>query len=242
MPERRLVLGNARSAWISNLPPFSNADNIQGGGSTFGVITSVTLQTHPSPKILNLGVGIIGSAQDPKLADWIAHFFSKFPYLESKGISGYMLTGRDIENIVQPGADPLSGVLASLVLQDTEDEKDIVDLIGSVVEELQARFPDSGIATFQQVFKYPSFLDWFKVNKDSGEAGTDICGGGRLLSEKHLTADVDALVEMIGTNMDAVGRFSAFIVSGKGVHEAQPRGGGNAVVPAWRKAIVHCGK
>jgi hypothetical protein len=35
---------------------------------------------------------------------------------------------------------------------------------------------------------------------------------------------------------------TVFLVSGKGVHQAKPRGGGNAVLPAWRTSWVHASK
>ena len=214
----------------------------QGGGSTFGVITSITLKTYSSPKIVHLNMGLFGSPTDPGLADWVAYFVSKFPYFESKGISGYTAVGRGIPNALKPDGDPVSGVIALLAMQDTDDESDILSVINPVVEEVKVKFPDAGIVFAPAVSKYESFLAWFQVFLDKNQPGVDVCHGGRLLSEKHLTADVGGLANAITTAMDAVGVIGFFIVSGKGVREAEPRGGGSAVLPAWRKAIVHSGK
>jgi hypothetical protein len=39
---------------------------------------------------------------------------------------------------------------------------------------------------------------------------------------------------------DAGGRL--YMVSGKGVWNSKPRGGSDAVNPAWRKTLIHAGK
>jgi hypothetical protein len=38
------------------------------------------------------------------------------------------------------------------------------------------------------------------------------------------------------------GTGNAYLVTGPGVRNAKPRGGGNAVCPAWRKAVIHASK
>ena len=63
--------------------------------------------------------------------------------------------------------------------------------------------------------------------------------GSWLLPPETLTDDalIDALVKFLG---DSGGGL--YMVSGKGVWDAKPRGGGDAVNPAWRKALIHAGK
>lgn len=63
--------------------------------------------------------------------------------------------------------------------------------------------------------------------------------GSWLLPAETLTDDAlrPALVQFLGQDG---GRL--YMVSGKGVWDAVPRGGSDAVNPAWRKALVHAGK
>lgn len=64
--------------------------------------------------------------------------------------------------------------------------------------------------------------------------------GSWLLPAETLTHNEDfgdALKTFMG---DAGARF--YMVSGKGVWDAVPRGGSDAVNPAWRKALIHAGE
>ena len=86
---------------------------------------------------------------------------------------------------------------------------------------------------------FPSFYSMFLKFADDSGAGVDKVVGSRLLPPKTLTAPAfsGALKEFLG---EAGGRL--YMVSGKGVWNAKPRGGSAAVNPAWRKALIHAGK
>lgn len=86
---------------------------------------------------------------------------------------------------------------------------------------------------------YSTFYEMFVANADQSGAGVDKVVGSRLLPPKSLTEDgfQDALIQFLG---QSGGRL--YMVSGKGVWNAEPRGGGNSVNPAWRKALIHAGK
>lgn len=79
----------------------------------------------------------------------------------------------------------------------------------------------------------------FLALADSDGAGVDKVVGSRLLPAETLTDDDfrDALIEFVG---DSGARL--YMVSGKGVWDAKPRGGSDAVNPAWRKSSIHAGK
>jgi hypothetical protein len=65
-----------------------------------------------------------------------------------------------------------------------------------------------------------------------------------LLDEATLSGNQTALKEAlkgyIGEGLTASGTL--YLLGGKGVWDAQPRGGSDAVNPAWRKALGHFGK
>lgn len=85
---------------------------------------------------------------------------------------------------------------------------------------------------------YPSFKSWFDVWSDQSLTGFDQYVGSRLLDEKALTTsngtELSQAFKLVGG--------SAYLVAGKGVQNAKPRGGSTSVTPTWRKAVVHAGK
>lgn len=68
------------------------------------------------------------------------------------------------------------------------------------------------------------------------------CIVSRLLDKDVLTKDLDALSEALKPALLDDGWLATYLVAGKGVNEAKPCGGGNAVHPARRKAYVHARK
>ena len=86
---------------------------------------------------------------------------------------------------------------------------------------------------------FPDLYSLFLKYADASKAGVDKVVGSRLLPPETLTDDalIDALIDFLG---DSGG--SLYMVSGKGVWDAKPRGGNDAVNPAWRKALIHAGK
>ena len=65
--------------------------------------------------------------------------------------------------------------------------------------------------------------------------------GSRLLDGPALTANATATKLAFEKFADG-GQATVYIVSGKGVWHAQPRGGDTAANPAWRKTYVHASK
>jgi hypothetical protein len=67
--------------------------------------------------------------------------------------------------------------------------------------------------------------------------------GSRLLDAEALTANLTAVkVALQGFIAPGGGQANVDFISGKGVWNAVPRGGSDAVNPAWRKALIHMSK
>jgi hypothetical protein len=62
--------------------------------------------------------------------------------------------------------------------------------------------------------------------------------GSRLLDSEALSANATA-TKLALEKFSAGGQATVYIVSGKGVWEATPRGGSTAANPAWRRTYVH---
>lgn len=182
----------------------------------------------------------------PDIPEIQALFLSKIPDLLDAGASGYVWVSKALENPEGEDADPplLAGVFGILALQDTDDEEDMLALMDPIAEEAAERYPASDVTFSPQFEKFDSFLDWYNVYFDQGPAGTNMWMGSRLLDEEALTGDAEKLAADLDLLMDSTEETSlmVLIVAGKGVHEAEPRGGGNAVLPAWRKSYAHARK
>lgn len=85
---------------------------------------------------------------------------------------------------------------------------------------------------------FPNFYSMFLEYADDDGVGVDKVVGSRLLPPETLTEDAfsGALMDFLG---GSGGRL--YMVSGKGVWDAKPRDGSDAVNLAWRKALIHAG-
>ncbi|GAW19589.1 hypothetical protein ANO14919_090770 [Xylariales sp. No.14919] len=206
-----------------------------GGGSTFGVMTSVTIATHPTPKLVAGIIGILSlDISAPWVWDMIGYIASQLPYLMSKDVSGYAffsgnLTGPDGNN----GTASFAGMGGEYMILDTQDINDMQAIWDPIIAHVNKTWPDALVAI--DVNPYPSFKAWFDLWYDKDTTGYDQYVGSRLLDEKALTSlDSVALGQVFKKT-----KGSAYLVAGKGVQNAKPRGGSISVSPSWRKAVVH---
>ncbi|KAH6855037.1 hypothetical protein B0I37DRAFT_45861 [Chaetomium sp. MPI-CAGE-AT-0009] len=211
-----------------------------GGGSTFGVMTSVTMKTFPSPK-LESATAIIVTPQidDPRpIFDMVAYVLSQLPSMGDQGLSGYSYIFRQFANPFDGGNTTIGGLIFSGVLQDSSPEA-LRELWDPIFAHVSATWPDLFMTLYYQPKSFPSFLGWYSENYDTTSAGENTYLGSRLLDRDALTKNLTSLSEAFERFTD--GEVStAYLISGKGVHNAKPRGcSGNAVLPAWRKAYIH---
>lgn len=215
--------------------------SLQGGGSTFGVITSITLKTHPTPKIYNISWLVVTDHKAPFLWDMVAYVGSQIPRMMNKGLSGYNLVTTSMPNPI-PGSgspDNIAGFLGTAILQDAQDPGLIQQEIFRPINDTITKRWAGKVTLIQSTIQYDSWLAWFDKNFDSTTAGLSAYLISRLLDENALTRDPKKLAAAWKAGSSASGSMSAFMVGGKGVQEAKPPGGGNAVNPAWRRAYVH---
>ncbi|KAF7552346.1 hypothetical protein G7Z17_g4398 [Cylindrodendrum hubeiense] len=211
-----------------------------GGGSTFGVLTSITIQTHPPKKLTMVSFMIFTIPQAPFTLDLVTWAISQIPYLSDSGLSGYLLATVDSPPPVPlPGLpDRVAGLMGKTIILDTQDTAEINEIFQPLNETIQERWPGQvNLVVLTQPFD--SFMDWYKENFDDGSAGGSFYLISRLLDKNTLTNDLDALADALKPILINDGWLGTYMVAGKGVNEAKPRGGGNAVHPAWRTAYIH---
>ncbi|KAI0138180.1 FAD-binding domain-containing protein [Hypoxylon sp. NC0597] len=200
-----------------------------GGGSTFGVMTSVTLATYPSPEMAELGLALFTAEPNATYTwDMVGYVLSQYPYLDSKGVSGYSII---TQNFSIPGFQ-VAGIGGSFVILGTQDINDMLSIWAPILDHINKTWPSVTPILSPQTFS--SFQDWFSVHYDQGAAGYDLWVTSHLLDAESLTSNTTATAEAFRNF-----RGNAHLVAGQGVKNAKPRGGSNAVNPSWRRAIVH---
>ncbi|KAI0112949.1 FAD-binding domain-containing protein [Daldinia grandis] len=202
-----------------------------GGGSTFGVMTSVTLTTYPSPTVVGATVSILSpEINAPYFAEVAGYLLSQYPYLDSKGISGYSIVS---SNFSYPGVPTTgAGMGGFFLLLDTQDVNDMLDVWNPIIEHVNKTWPEITTAVIPET--YSQLQDWFSTYYDRGSAGTDLWVGSHLLDAEALTKNATAVGEAF-----EVFNGQVYLVAGQGAKNAKPRGGSDSVNPSWRKAIVH---
>jgi len=201
-------------------------------------MTSVTLATHPTPKIVGGEAGVFTvDLKAPWLWDMIGYVLSQVPYLTEKGVTGYTFI---TENFTAPAGDnstfDVAGIVGEFMIIDTQNPADMAKIWQPIFKEVQARWPTA--YAYVNVEPYASFSAWFKKYDDLTAAGYDQYTGSRLLDEKAFTSYNSTYLGQVFKNSGG----SPYLVAGKGVQNAKPRGGSTAVSPAWRKALAHVGE
>jgi hypothetical protein len=233
--EYGLVLGCSRSKFTC----FNCLDALltsQGGGGTFGVITKVTIRTIPETPIALYNFNLQAKANSTVYWEILSYFVAQYPALSAANISAFTYLYPNIT------LDELTGPVASFevvfVLPDPVSEATLGDLWAPFWAHVNETYP--GQTTTQTTSKvFPNLYSMFLKYADSSSAGVDKVVGSWLLPPEALTGNglMDALAGFVGTSGARL-----YMVSGRGVWNAEPRGGSNAINPAWRKALIHAGK
>jgi hypothetical protein len=165
----------------------------------------------------------------------VGYVLSQFPYLDTKGVSGYSFTSANYTiSDGNNGTINLAGIGGLFTVLDTQDISDMQAIWEPIISHVKATWPTA--VTTLDMNPYPSFQSWFSVFYDQNEAGNDEYVGSRLLDAKSLTNSTT-----VGETFK-ISLGSAYLVAGKGVRDAKPRGGSTSVTPTWRRTIAHVGK
>jgi hypothetical protein len=169
----------------------------------------------------------------------IAYFMSQFPSLADAGVSGYPQIFKNVYSYLSPTI-PVTGLMGLVLMLDTTNSTDITSLFDPIFNYINTTWSGEFAFTATPTW-YPSHYAWYEVNYDPSSAGYENVMSSRLLDREALTGNLTKAKEAYELFADG-GGSNMFMVSGKGVHDAVPRGGSNAVLPAWRSTYVHASK
>lgn len=204
----------------------------------------MTFKAFPSSPYATV-IGFLGTVPGTEAFwDVTANVLAQFPKLNDQGISGYTFIAPGFTsaafNITIP-VDAYYGVFNLPLLHPGNSSASLVSAINDVFSTATAAYPFR-FAKYVVPTLYKDFYSYYVINNGPLDAGFDAIFGSRLLDEEALTSNLTAVIEAFKTATPSGSSSSAYLVGGKGVWDAVPRGGSNAVNPAWRKALVHSGR
>jgi hypothetical protein len=172
----------------------------------------------------------------------MTYWLSQYPSLAKQGIAGYhnIYPNNSFEGTLFGG---IQGEFILPGLSASNTSASLEAAIAPLISHIGTTWP--GLFSNESgSFSYPSFYSWWALSNGPDNAGADIMVGSRLLDTEALTGNLAALKTALkGAIAPGFGLSGqANFVSGEGVWNAKPRGGSDAVNPAWRKALVHFGK
>ncbi|RDA95299.1 hypothetical protein CP533_3434 [Ophiocordyceps camponoti-saundersi (nom. inval.)] len=213
-----------------------------GGGSTFGVVTQITLRTYPSPKILGIHWVAGIAAHDSHASDLAPHVMSKLPDAVDAGLLGYNAIIDNTQNpFPVPGQDisgqNISGIFGVNAVMDTNDAAEAYRVLKPVADAVQAKWRGRA-KLWLTTTPYPSYMAYVNGVYSPRPGGYGWYEVSRILDRKTMSGNVEGLAHALQAVKSNRGNTFAMTLAGKGVQEFSPPGGGNSVNPGWRAAYA----
>jgi hypothetical protein len=166
----------------------------------------------------------------------MAYFLTQLPTISAANISAFLYLFPSIA-LTENGA-PVASFDGVFALPDPASESALEDMWAPIWAHVNETYPNQTTTQATSTI-FPNLYSLFLQFADASVAGVDKVVGSWLLPPATLTEDamMDALKTFLGESGARL-----YMVSGKGVWDAEPRGGSDAVNPAWRKALIHAGK
>ena len=208
-----------------------------GGGSTFGVVTSVTLRTHPdvSTPLFSFNATIIpstGKVDDANATMWelVSRWHALAPAVKDQGGSGYYYI---LPNFLEENLNFFIGILFFIGRTDVKKIEDLfAPLTAWAYENIGG--PETGLVNSTVIPPFPASA--FFTNFGASSTGSNSILGSRLLSRDLLSTP-----EGVNRTTTALEELSALGGSFIGHYVTPPQNitVDSAVHPAWRKAVSH---
>lgn len=210
---------------------------LQGGGSTFGIIVSVTVKAYPSISAVEYLFAYNTTADSDTFWSLVADFHTRLPDLSDSGVMGYYYA---IPNDTSEADPATAGKVMGIWLVPQKTVAQVRALIRPMEVAIGAsQWPDkvviSSLAT-----QHPDFAADWSANPPE-PVGFDGRLGSRLLGRPALS-NATALKALLKQSTPVPWALMGNLVAGKGLNEVKIAGGNNSVNPAWRTAYVHLSK
>ncbi|KAJ5104156.1 hypothetical protein N7532_004685 [Penicillium argentinense] len=210
-----------------------------GGGGSFGVVTRVTIRTHPEAPVIAYNINITTSGDDPRFWKAFSEFHAALPSLNDAGGSGYYFGSPNLP--LGPNTS-VSSLTSLLFFPEKTDQNEIAKLYEPLKSKLQQV---GGVKVDDAAIPFPSVNSTiFTVLLQEG--GTDTTGSissllvSRLYSKDLMLSDNGPgrlATAWKSLRWDPYSSFIGHVVAGPAV--AASKNIDSAVNPAWRKTVSH---
>jgi hypothetical protein len=179
----------------------------------------------------SVGVLIASAIESESYWNAMAYIASQVPRLSDAGISGYMYLGRNVN-------DTYSGSQAIFfAFNKTSDY--ILGQLAPIEEWMNQTWPNQFQIQAQASPDSATFYGWWAPFASVTGKGVNTLLASRLFDTKALGQPLSKIEQMLRSTVPTNGVSIIHLVAGKGVQNAKPSGGSDAVNPAWRKAYFH---
>lgn len=201
------------------------------------------MKAHPTPKVQSFVFVAATSPESPLAADFATFIASQTPKLMDAGVRGYgWLALNGTNPIPSPGMpDRWAGFAGAMTLLDKGPEA-VQEILGPLNKTVLEKFNGTGMVLSLPVESYGTWLEYYDKHFDNGTAGGGAIMVSRLLDEQALTGNYEALKEALRAATEPNDMIDFYLLGGKGVQNAEPRGGSDSVNPGWRRAYIHTRK
>lgn len=208
----------------------------QGGGSTFGVVLRFTLHAIPTVPIASWYGWIMGNVSADANWDAITHIHEQWPK-RLTGASGYMIGTPSLMAHNYTLAPSLS-----VTLPNATSNSSLPDRLNPIFQEIK-NLTGGKVQAYGTFYYYKSWSDTISRNSTKDDS-KDFPGAGQTKLITSWLWDAEAMKRpnlkeiLIASSDNQTLLFNDF-TAGPGTHKPPfMRGGGNAINPAWRRAIV----
>jgi hypothetical protein len=190
---------------------------------------------YPQKPTSQYEVSIASSATNEHWWDAMVYLFGQFPRLSDNGMMAYMYM---LPNISNCGLPTNCSVFFGEFLMVDHAPGTAGALFAPIGAKMNSTWPNEIFISANET-QYPTYYDWWNSHRDQGTYGDDVLIGSRLLDGPSLAKPAAEVKTMLKSSVRDGSVANVIMAAGKNVWNAKPRGGGNAVNPAWRKAYLH---
>ncbi|OAL27900.1 hypothetical protein AYO22_03245 [Fonsecaea multimorphosa] len=200
-----------------------------GGGSTFGVLISVTMKVYPTlPGSLTIFTANTTSNSD---TFWSisTYFTSQVPSLSDKGANGYHY----FIPYAPPNPPDQAGIIIGGYFFPNKTPAQVNAIMGPVITKINTTNWGDPVFVANETIPIPDFNKFWMTNQPEAVGPSERLGS-RLLTRGALTGNQTELQNALRTASNGTWTLLNHLVAGKGVRDAKIPGGNNSVCPAWR--------
>ncbi|KZT30590.1 FAD-binding domain-containing protein [Neolentinus lepideus HHB14362 ss-1] len=190
-----------------------------GGGGTFGVVVSVTYQTHPSIPVV-ASVFSANTTNTTTFAKLLSEYVRISPELVDQGWGGY--------------GDIINGSLQFLHVAPNVSLSSANDAYASFFDFARALSDEGLNVQTTSTLSYSTYYEWYKTWFTAGQpVGVNVLLGSRLLPRDVVESNYTKIGEALAEDF---GWVQWVLVAGGAVSKVEPDAMG--VNPAWRTALA----